>query len=184
MVYKEEFFKDVEKKIKSKNKILFSPDSSCLKDLIEKVETQNHRVLIMWAFDCTEDIVERFEKKYPAEKRPAVALEKCRLWSEGIIKMPEAKNAILDVHALAKEISADAAVAECHAVGQGCSTVHTKKHAMGLVYYELTSIVLACNGTKYQKPVENKIEWYIKQLIYWKDNTDSLNLRWARFLLH
>lgn len=182
MIYKEEFFKDVEKKIKSKNKILFSADSRCLKNLIENVESQNHRVIIMWTFDCAESIIESFEKNYPGEKRPAVALEKSRLWSEGIIKMPEAKKAILDVHALAKEISVDSAAANCHAVAQGCSTVHTQKHAMGLVYYELTSIVLACKGIKYQRPVEDKIEWYMKRLSYWKDNTNLLNIHWANFI--
>ena len=29
----------------------------------------------------------------------------------------------------------------CHAVGQGCGTVHVETHAIGLVVYELTAIV-------------------------------------------
>ena len=56
--------------------------------------------------------------------------------------MPVAKRAILDVHAMAKLMDDPVDAALCHAVGQGCSCVHTPKHALGLPVYELTAVFL------------------------------------------
>lgn len=73
-------FFDVEQKLKKKNKILFSRDSQCLQELKMLIEQQEHCTLVMWALDL------------------------CEKWSRGKIKMPVAKRAILDAHAVAKEI--------------------------------------------------------------------------------
>ena len=50
--------------------------------------------------------------------------------------MPQAKAAILACHALAREWDSPEDIALCHAVGQGCSVVHTAGHAMGYPIYE------------------------------------------------
>ena len=41
--------------------------------------------------------------------------------------MPVAKKAILECHAMAKELTDIADIALCHAIGQACSVVHTPK---------------------------------------------------------
>lgn len=95
-------FSDVEQKLKKKNKILFSRDSECLHELKMLIEQQKHRTLVMWALDCAKVPLAQFEKKYPYELRPRKALDLCEDWSRGKIKMPAAKRAILDAHAVAK----------------------------------------------------------------------------------
>jgi hypothetical protein len=97
-------FSDVEIKLKKGNKILFSRDSQCLQELIELIQLQNHRTLVMWALDCAKVPLKQFEAKYPDECRPRICLELCEDWARGRIKMPIAKRAILDSHAVAKEI--------------------------------------------------------------------------------
>ncbi|MEL7656158.1 MAG: putative immunity protein [Bacillota bacterium] len=177
-------FSDVELKLKKKNKILFSRDSKCLQELIKLIELQNHRTLVMWALDCGEAALEQFEAKYPDEHRPRRALELCRTWSTGKIKMPEAKRAILDAHAVAKEIKDDEYGALAHAIGHAGAAVHVETHALGLPLYELTAIVFKYGMNEYQRPVSEKIDFYYQRLLYWQGNTDGLEYEWAEFLIN
>lgn len=176
-------FSDVEAKLKKRNKILFTRDSQCLQELIELVQLQNHRTLAMWALDCAKLPLIQFEIKYPGEYRPRTCLELCESWARGKIKMPIAKRAILDSHAVAKEIYDSEYGALCHAIGHAGATVHVETHALGLPMYELTALVLKYGKDNFQKPVNEKITYYNDRLLYWKENTDKLNLDWAYFLL-
>ncbi|MFZ7132137.1 MAG: putative immunity protein [Eubacteriales bacterium] len=176
-------FTDVQIKLKKRNKILFSRDSQCLRELIELIQLQNHRTLVMWALDCSKLPLEKFEAKYPNEDRPRICLELCEEWARGIIKMPIAKQAILDSHAVAKEINDNEYGALCHAIGHAGATVHVETHALGLTFYELSSIVIKYGKDYFEKPVSEKINYYYDLLLYWQENTDNLGLDWADFLL-
>ena len=176
-------FSDVEQKLKKKNKILFSRDSECLQELKMMIEQQKHRTLVIWALDCAKIPLAQFEEKYPHELRPRMALEVCEAWSKGKIKMPAAKRAILDAHAVAKEIEDSIYSALCHAIGHAGATVHVETHALGLPFYELTSLVLRFGKDEYQKLVREKINYYCQRLIYWQENIDKLNFEWASFLI-
>lgn len=176
-------FSDVEKKLKKKNKILFSRDSECLQELKMLIEQQEHRTLVVWALDCAKIPLAQFEEKYPQELRPRRALDLCEKWSRGKIKMPVAKRAILDAHAVAKEMDDKVCGALCHAIGHAGATVHVETHALGLVFYELTALVLQFGKDEYQKPVSAKINDYCERLIYWQENIDRLDLEWASFLM-
>lgn len=176
-------FSDVEKKYKKGNKMLFSRDSQCLQELIELIQLQNHRTLVMWALDCAKLPLEQFEIKYPDERRPRTCLELCESWARGKIKMPTAKRAILDSHAVAKIIDNNEYGALCHAIGHAGATVHVETHALRLPIYELTALVLKYGINNFQKPVGEKITYYINQLLYWQKNTDKLGMNWADFLL-
>ena len=79
----------------------------------------------------------------PGDRRPRAALDAAWLWARGRLKMHVAQRAILDCHAMAKDVTTAADAALCHAVGQACGTVHTAGHAMGYPVYELTAIVRA-----------------------------------------
>ena len=176
-------FSDVEAKIKKRNKILFSRDSQCLQELIRLIQIQNHRTLVMWALDCAKLPLEQFEAKYPDERRPRTCLELCEAWARGKIKMPIAKQAILDAHAVAKEIDDSEYGCLCHAIGHAGTTVHVETHALGLPIYELTAMVLKYGKDNFQKPVSEKINYYYHRLLYWQENTDKFELDWADFLL-
>lgn len=176
-------FSDVELKLKKRNKVLFSRESKCLHELIELIKLQRYRTLVMWALDCAKVPLSQFEEKYPNEMRPRTCLELCEKWARGKIKMPVAKRAILDSHAVAKEINDSVYGALCHAIGHAGATVHVETHAIGLPFYELTAIVLKHGKDNFQKPVSDKINYYIDRLLYWQDITDKLGLEWASFLL-
>ncbi|MDN5300017.1 MAG: hypothetical protein PWP51_2570 [Clostridiales bacterium] len=175
-------FADVALKYKKKNKMLFSRDSQCLQTLVALIQLQNHRVLVMWALDCAKQTLETFETKYPDEKRPRICLTLCESWAKGEIKMPIAKRAILDSHAVAKELNDRAYESMCHAIGHAGTTVHVETHALGLPIYELTAFVFKYGIDNFQKPVTDKINYYYDRLLYWQDNTDDLDINWAEFL--
>lgn len=176
-------FTDVEQKLRKKNTVLFSRDSECLQELKTLIELQKHRTLVMWALDCAKVPLAQFEEKYPYELRPRAALELCEAWARGKIKMPVAKRAILDAHAVAKEIDDRVYGALCHAIGHAGATVHVETHALGLPFYELTSLVFMLGENGYQKQVCGKIDYYCQRLVYWQENIDKLNLEWASFLM-
>ena len=175
-------FSDVDIKLKKGNKLLFSRDSKCLQELIGLIQAQNHRTLVMWALDCAKDPLQQFESKYPNEHRPRKCLELCEEWARGKIKMPVAKRAILDAHAVAKEIDDSQYGALCHAIGHAGATVHVETHAIGLPFYELTAMVQEYGKDKYRNPVIEKIDYYTGRLLYWQGNVDIDKLNWAAFL--
>ncbi|HRC80825.1 MAG TPA: hypothetical protein PLF27_05530 [Sedimentibacter sp.] len=74
-------YSDVEIKLKKGNKILFSRDSRCLQELIDLIQVQSHRALIMWALDCAKRPLEQFEAKYPHERRPRICLDLAEEWA-------------------------------------------------------------------------------------------------------
>jgi len=173
----------IELKYNNRNQLLFSRDSECLQDLIRLIGKQKHRTLVMWTFDCAQKPLSIFEEKYPNEPRLRRALELCEVWARGIIKMPEAKRAILDAHAVAKEIDDKEYIAIAHAIGHAGATVHVETHALGLVFYELTAIVLNVGLEKCDLAVNKKISYYYERLVYWQENIDAKNVSWAKFLL-
>ena len=95
---------EVFEKLKKKNQVLFSKKSEYMQDLMMLFETQNHRVMALWAFDFASESIAKLEKKYPEEKRPREALKAAQDWAAGKIKMRSAQRKILDCHAFAKEI--------------------------------------------------------------------------------
>lgn len=175
-------FTDVEIKYRKRNRLLFSRDSLCLQSLMQLMQVQTHRTLVLWALDCAQQPLGYLNAEYPGERRPAVCLALCEDWAKGNIKMPAAKRAILDAHAAAKEIDRPEFCALCHAIGHAGATVHVKTHAMGLPMYELTSLVHRYGMESFQKPVVDKINYYYARLLYWQ-HTDTSGFRFARFLM-
>lgn len=174
---------EVNSKLKRKNQILFSKDSSLLQDLSLLLDNQNHRVVVLWAFELAEEAVKKLEEKYPAERRPRNALEASKLWAAGCIKMPVAKREILSCHAVSKEIQSLEDIALCHAVGQACGTVHASGHALGFPIYDLTAIVRSYGIAHCKTPVEIRKQEYIDKIMYWSSHYESYTGNWADFML-
>ena len=173
---------DVKAKAKRKNQILFSKDSLLLTDLCQLIAQANRRALILWALELAEETARELAGKYPEDSRPLDAIAASRAWASGEIKMPIAKQAILNCHAMAKELTDSADIARCHAVGQACSVVHTVGHALGYPMYELTAIVLELGLDNCRDAVEQRIMYYEQQLHYRMEYEKTCQQNWAGFL--
>lgn len=174
---------EVEHKLKRKNQILFSLDNPLLESLAELIEHQNHRTMVLWAFELADETAQILSERYPGEQRFEAAVSISKEWAEGKVKMPVAKRAILDVHAVAKEIESPEDSALCHAIGQACGVVHAKGHALGFPVYELTALVRRYGVSDSKEHIEKRVRYYEDRVIYWSEHHESLTREWADFML-
>ena len=142
----------------------------------------NRRALILWALELAEETTRELAEKYPEDLRPGEAIDAARAWAAGEIKMPIAKQAILNCHAMAKDLTDPADIARCHAVGQACSVVHTSGHALGYSTYDLTAIILELGLEACRDPVEQRVMYYEQRLHYWMEYEKTCQQNWADFL--
>ena len=170
-------------KAKRHNQILFSKDSLLLDNLLHLIGQANRRTLILWALELAEETARELAEKYPEDHRPREAIAASRAWTAGEIKMPIAKQAILNCHAMAKELTNPADIARCHAVGQACSVVHTAGHALGYPMYKLTAIALEHGLEDCRDTVEQRVMYYEQQLRYRMEYKKTCQQNWAGFLL-
>ena len=173
---------EVRAKAKRHNQILFSKESLLLDSLRHLIDQANRRVLTLWALELAEEAARELAEKYPEDLRPGEAIAASRAWAAGEIKMPIAKRAILNCHAMAKELTDSADIARCHAVGQACSVVHTAGHALGYPMYDLTAIVLDLGLDDCREPSEQRVMYYEQRLRYWMEYEKTCQLNWAGFL--
>jgi hypothetical protein len=173
---------EVKAKAKCKNQILFSKDSLLLDELCQLIAQANRRVRVLWALELAKETAQVLAEKYPEDHRPREAVGASRAWASGKIKMPIAKQAILNCHDMAKELADPADIARCHAVGQACSVVHTVGHALGYPMYELTAIVLEQGLDNCRDTVEQRVMYYKQRLRYWMEFEKTCQQNWAGFL--
>lgn len=178
-----DWIEEVSAKLKRKNQVLFAKDSEYIQDLIMLFANQNHRVMVLWAFDFAEESIAKLEEKYPEEKRPREALEAVRDWAAGNIKMRLAQRKILDCHAFAKEIDNKEDIAICHSIGQACAVVHTAGHAIGYPIYDLTAVIYKYGIENCREAVEQRKQEYIEKLLYWNEHLSDYQGPWADFML-
>ena len=165
-------------------KILFSRDSDCLQPLLRLIEQQNHRTLVLWALEYAGELAAKFEQKYPHETRPREAVDACRAWSQGKIKMPEAKKAIHAAHSAASALAGDIVYCSvARAIGQAVATVHVETHAIGGPIYALTALVYESGGENAQEAAAKECERLYARLQYWEKNAPGVQTPWAAFLL-
>ena len=173
---------EVKGKAKRHNQILFSKESFLLDDLHHLIGQANHRTLVLWGLELAEETARKLEETYPEDHRPREAVGASRAWAASEIKMPIAKQAILNCHAMAKELNNPADLARCHAVGQACSVVHTAGHALVYPMYALTAMVLEHGLDDCREPIEERVMYYEQRLRYWMEYEKSCQQNWAGFL--
>lgn len=108
-----------------------------IQSLMRLIETQSKTTLAIWAVDYSERVIlPLWCKHYPDDMRPQKALNAAREWLSGKIKLPQAKAAILECHAAAREADGTpVAQAAARAIGQCASTIHSARHCIGLAFY-------------------------------------------------
>lgn len=173
----------LEKRMKARRQILFSKDDDAIMSLNLLIDDMPRKAVVLWALELAEESVILLETKYPLEERPRTALTMTRMWTFGEVKMPVAKHAILDCHAVAKEISSTVDIARCHAIGQACGTVHTNGHAIGFPIYDLTALIRENGLENCDEAISDRINYYIEKLFYWKENYRDFSNQWASFLM-
>lgn len=131
-------------------KMLSDWDAPYVQLLVRIIETQSKSTLVHWAVDYAEgNLLPLWHKHYPDDRRPQNALDAAREWLSGAIRLPQAKKAILECHAAAREAEANpVAQAAARAIGQSASAIHSPRHCIGLALYGAIAVAYDTLGTQ------------------------------------
>lgn len=108
-----------------------------IQSLMRLIETQSKKTLANWAVEYSSQVIlPLWYKSHPEDRRPEAALDAARSWLLGEIKLPQAKEKILECHEAAREAEGDpVAQAAARTIGQCASTIHSARHCIGLAFY-------------------------------------------------
>lgn len=130
-------------------KMLSDWNAPYIQSLMKLIETQSKTTLATWAIDYSERVIlPLWSKYYPYDLRPQNALNAAHEWLLGTIKLPQAKSAILECHAAAREADRNpVAQAAARTMGQCASTIHSARHCIGLAFYGAIAVAYNRLGT-------------------------------------
>ncbi len=132
---------------------------------MRKFGKQDQRSLAIWAVDCALRYLPFFEKAYPNDKRPRIAIKVCLEWIETQkFRMKTIRKASLDSHAAARKAKKNpTACFAARAAGQAVATAHVPEHAFGAAYYGL-KIAAEKNPKNLKSAIKKELEWQTKTL--------------------
>src|SRR5450830_945328 len=85
-------------------KMLSDWNEPYIQSLMKLIKTQSKATLAIWAVDYSERVIlPLWSQYYPDDLRLQNALNAAHGWLSGTIKLPQAKSAILECHAAARE---------------------------------------------------------------------------------
>jgi len=135
--------------------------------LLELVKKTDKKILAFWAIDCVGRVMPFFEKKYPRDHRPRIAIKTLMAWLDtGVFHMAVIRKASLDSHAAAREVDEDnASRSAARAAGQAVAVAHVKTHSVGAAGYCLQAIHRASDPKKADAAIAKEREWQIRHLL-------------------
>jgi hypothetical protein len=111
-------------------------------DIDRLARSSDHRVLALWAAECAERVLPLFEKEFPEDERPRVAIVKLREWvMTGEFHMRDVRAASLDAHTAARLApEGSAARFAARACGQAMATAHVPSHSIAAARYAAKAV--------------------------------------------
>lgn len=128
-----------------------------------KLEDTHHRLLVAWAANCAEHVLDYFDSQYPDDDRPRHAIEQARTWSRGEISMTQAREAAYAAHDAAK-VATGAAREAARAAGHAVATAHMADHELGAAAYAIRAVRAASPSDKRDEAGRNECQWQRDQL--------------------
>lgn len=126
------------------------------------MDRQDHVSLALWATDCAERVLPRFEEERLRDARPRRAIEAGRAWARGGMKMSEARAAAFAAHAAARETDRAEAQAAARAAGHAAATAHVATHAPHAAAYAVKA-AQAADATDPAAAAEER-DWQYRRL--------------------
>jgi hypothetical protein len=141
--------------------------------IMELVGKTDKKTLVIWACDCAERVLPYFEKKYPRDLRPRLAIEAGRAWVRtGVFRMADIRRASLVAHAAAREVPEDdPAHSAARAAGQAAAAAHVGTHAVAAAIYAATAIRDLGGGSTADAATIKERHWQYQHLLDLIDNT-------------
>ena len=106
------------------------------------LDDASHRLLVTWAADCAEHVLDLFTAVRPGDDRPAAAIVTARRWAAGEVSQLAAREAAYAAHASAREASG-VAQDVARAAGHAVATAHMADHELGAAFFALRAVEAA-----------------------------------------
>jgi hypothetical protein len=127
------------------------------------LEDADHRRLAVWAADCAEHVLDRFERVRPGDDRPRRAIEHARAWARGEIRMTEARAAGGHANAAARELRGAPRHA-AFAAAQAALVAHVAAHELGAAAYAIKAARAAAPSGEGESAGRLECRWQRDQL--------------------
>jgi hypothetical protein len=123
----------------------------------------NHKILVTWACNCAQRVLNLFEQEYPDDPNPREAILAGKLWTEDKLKMIEARKKAFVSHNSARNSTVKSATMAARSAGHACATAHVATHAIHAIEYALKAI--KSNSDEPEQLVLQEKTWQDKRLI-------------------
>ena len=135
--------------------------------IAELTAKTDHKTLAVWACDCVERVLPYFEKPYPEDERPRLAIQAARQWIiTGVFSMAQIRKAALAAHKAASEVQDnDAARSAARAAGQAVATAHVASHAIPAAVYAASAVRDGTENSDVDADVMKEREWQYRHLL-------------------
>jgi hypothetical protein len=107
---------------------------------------EHHRLLAAWAALCAEHVLPLFEQDQPSDTRPREAIDLCRAWIRGEVRMKVCHRAAFVANAAGRGL-ADPARFAALAAGQAVAVAHVAAHDLGAAAYAIRAAAAAAPAT-------------------------------------
>lgn len=151
------------------NKFTLTKHDDELLDIIKPVKqnSNEHKILALWAVDCLNRILPLVELKYPNETVLKTAVSTLQKWMNYEIKMWDARKYTYTVLALAKAMEKDDKPYSqiVRATSHCLATCHVPTHSEGTAMYVISAIkLLNKNKADVISLMESERTWQINHL--------------------
>ena len=144
--------------------ILFKKTDPFLIALSERLSSADKATIVIWAFSLIKEVSSYLSARYSDVQIFKDAIKTVQSYLAGEVDYETRRSAIKALHNTASFIEDPADKYLIHALGQGLSTASTRKHAMGFVVFELTSIIKEYGIDEGLQRIPLRIEDYYQKL--------------------
>ena len=127
------------------------------------LQDDDHHRLALWAADCAEHVLHRFEEVRPEDERPRRAIELARAWARGEIPWAEARTAAGHANGAARDLR-DAARFAAYAAAQAAAVGHVAAHELGAAAYAVRAARAVAAGDESDAAGRAECRWQRAQL--------------------
>jgi hypothetical protein len=124
---------------------------------------EHHRLLAEWAALCAEHVLNLFEEEQPRDTRPRYAIDACRAWVRGEVRMSEARRAAFAANAAARGLP-DPAKFAALAAGQAAAVPHVAAHDLGAAAYAIRAAAASASDGETEAVLIREREWQREKL--------------------
>lgn len=121
------------------------------------LDSNSHKLLVVWAADCAERVLPIFEKDR-SDERPRKAIEVARAWARGEVPTGAAQTAAYAAHAAARDATQPEVISAARTAGHAVATAHSADHSFVAAHFALKTI------EKAGRPPDDEFLWQISQL--------------------